>query len=168
MKYDQGWISHPHAMLCPDFTLRAWVLSQQKIKYTWKSHLQWYSVCDQQKYFSHPSSVICFLPTPATKLKLGLQIGARVLTVIHLDQSIYLPNQQQVLGFAVPSTSRSKLCVDVGPKPFCLAKLACFNFSLSNFNLQGHILSTCGVALCKMPYPARSIDHQNIIRRIQS
>jgi hypothetical protein len=119
----------------------------KRLSNTWRSHLQWYSVCDLQKYFSHPSSVIYFLPTPPTKLKLGLQIGVRVLIVFHLDQSIYIPNWQQVLGFAVPATSLSKLCRNVGPKPFCWAKLACFNFSLSNFNLQGHILSTCGVAL---------------------
>jgi len=37
----------------------------------------------------------------------------------HLDQSNYLANQQQVLGFAVPFTSLSKLCQIAGPKPFC-------------------------------------------------
>jgi hypothetical protein len=80
------------------FHIEGMVLKTAKDKYTLKSYLQWYSVCDLQKYFSHPSSVIYFLPAPATKL--GLQIGVRVLTVIHSDQSISLPNQQQVLGFA--------------------------------------------------------------------
>jgi hypothetical protein len=39
------------------------------------------------KYFSHPSLVIYFLSTPHIKLKLGLQIGARLLIANHLDQS---------------------------------------------------------------------------------
>jgi hypothetical protein len=45
--------------------------------------------------------------------------------------------QQQVLGFAVPRTSLSKLW----------AKPTCFDFSSSNFNLQVPILSTGGGAL---------------------
>jgi hypothetical protein len=43
------------------------------------------------------------------KLKLGLQIGGRLLIATHLDQSNYLANQQQVLGFAVSFTSLSIL-----------------------------------------------------------
>jgi hypothetical protein len=35
------------------------------------------------------------------KLKLGLHIGGRLLIATHLDQSNYLANQQQVLGFVV-------------------------------------------------------------------
>jgi hypothetical protein len=38
---------------------------------------------------------IFFLPTPPIKLKLGLQVGARLLIANHLDQSNYLPNQKQ-------------------------------------------------------------------------
>jgi hypothetical protein len=64
-----------------------------------------------------------------------------------LGQSNYPANQQEVLGFAVPFTSLSKLCKNAGPKPFCCAKPACFDFTSSNFNLQGHILNTSGVAL---------------------
>jgi hypothetical protein len=56
----------------------------------------------------------------------------------------------QVLGFTMPFTSL-KLCKNAGLKPFCRAKPACFDFSLSNFNLQGHILSTRGVALTSAP-----------------
>jgi hypothetical protein len=33
------------------------------------------SVCDPAEYFSHPSLVIYFFPTPPIKLKLGLQTG---------------------------------------------------------------------------------------------
>jgi hypothetical protein len=101
-----------------------------------------------QKYFSHPSfSYLPFFPSPPIKLKPGLQKGGRLVIATHLDQSNYLANQEQVLGFAVPFTSLSKLCKNAGPKPFCWAKLACFDFSSSNFYLQGHILSTGGVAL---------------------
>jgi hypothetical protein len=62
-----------------------------------------------QKYFSHPSLVTFFFPTPPIKLKLGLQIGGRLLIATHLDKSNYVANQQQVLDFAVSFTSLSIL-----------------------------------------------------------
>lgn len=40
-----------------------------------------------------------------------------------------------------------QLCKDVEPKPFSWTKLECFDFTSSNFNLQGHILCTSGVSL---------------------
>jgi hypothetical protein len=49
-----------------------------------------------------------------------------------------------MLGFALPFTSLSILCENAGPKPFCRANPACFEFSLANFLLQGHTLSTDG------------------------
>jgi len=60
---------------------------------------------------------------------------------------IYYTLLWQVLGFAVPFTSLSKLCKYAGLKPFCGAKPACCDFSSSNFYVQGHILSTTGDAL---------------------
>ncbi len=72
-----------------------------------------------QKYFAHPSLVIYFFPTPPIRLKLGLQISGRLLIATDLDQSNYLANQQQVLVFAVPFTSLSKLEKNARPKPFC-------------------------------------------------
>jgi hypothetical protein len=96
-----------------------------------------------QKYYSHPSSSYLLGKTTPIKLKLGLQIGGRLLIATYLDQLNYLANQHQVLGFALSFTSVSKLCKNAGPKSFCWAKLACS----SNFNLQGHILSTSGVSL---------------------
>jgi hypothetical protein len=60
-----------------------------------------------------------FFPTLPIKLKLGLQIGGRLLIATELDQSNYLADQQQVSGFAVPFTSLSILCKNAGPKPFC-------------------------------------------------
>jgi hypothetical protein len=36
-----------------------------------------------------------------------------------MEESNYLANQQQVLGFAVPIASLSMLCKIAGPKPFC-------------------------------------------------
>jgi hypothetical protein len=56
----------------------------------------------------------------------------------HIDYTLLL----QVSGFAVPFTSLSKLYKNAGPKPLCYAKLAWFDFSSFNFNVQGHILST--------------------------
>jgi hypothetical protein len=61
-----------------------------------------------------------------------LQIGGRLLLIAtHLDQSNSLTNQEQVLGFARPFIRVSKLCKNAGPKPFCWAKPACFDFSSS-------------------------------------
>ncbi len=48
-----------------------------------------------QEYFSHPSLVIYFFPNPPIKLKLGLQIGGRLLIAKHLDQSLWSANQKQ-------------------------------------------------------------------------
>ncbi len=59
-----------------------------------------------------------------------------------------------MLGFVVPFTNLSKLWKDVGPKVFCWAKLACFDLSSSNFNFQGHILNTGGVALRSLTFYA--------------
>jgi hypothetical protein len=110
--------------------------------------------------FSHPSLVIYFFQTPPMKLKLGLQIGEILLIANHLDKSLWSANQKQgaadhisynllwqVWSFAVPFTSLRKLCKIAGPKPFCWAKLACFDFSSSSFNLKGHTLITSGVAI---------------------
>ncbi len=38
-----------------------------------------------QKYFSHPSLVNYLFPTPPIRLKLGVQIGGRLLQATHLD-----------------------------------------------------------------------------------
>ncbi len=117
-----------------------------------------------QKDFSHLSLVIYFFPTPTLEIKLGLQIGRRLLIsnslgpISHHDCQIRNREQQldhvyytllwQLLGFAMmPFTSLSKLCKNAGPKIFCLSKLARFDFCPSSFNFQDHILSTTGAAL---------------------
>jgi hypothetical protein len=79
-----------------------------------------------QKYFSHPSFGYLLFPSPPIKLKLGLQMGGRLLIAAHLNQSNYLANQQQVLGCAAPFTSLSKLCKNSRSKPFWWEKPACF------------------------------------------
>jgi hypothetical protein len=71
-----------------------------------------------QEYFSHQSYGINFFPTPPIKLKLGLQIGGRLVIANHLDQSetgsgsqiVFINSSLVVIGFAVPFTSLSKLC----------------------------------------------------------
>jgi hypothetical protein len=48
------------------------------------------------KYISHPSfSYLLCSNSTIIKLKLGLQIGERLLIADHLDQSNYLANQKQ-------------------------------------------------------------------------
>ncbi len=76
------------------------------------------------------------------KSEIGIAKGGRLLIAIHLDQSNYLANRQQVLGFDVSFTSLSIFSKNAGSKLFCWAKPACFDFSSCNFLLQCHILST--------------------------
>ncbi len=99
------------------------------------------------KYFSNIQVQLFTFSNPTHKTKTGTEIGGRLLIATHPDQSSYLTNQHKMLCLAVPLTSLSKLCTNAGPKPFCWAKLTCSDFSSSEFNLQGHILSTAGVAL---------------------
>jgi hypothetical protein len=100
-----------------------------------------------QEYFSHPSSVFYFLPTPPIKLR--LQMSGRLLIANHPDQSLWLANQEQ--GAAVRSyllhsslTGVMLCCASCQPQH---TVPNCFDFSSSNFDLQGHILSTMEVAL---------------------
>jgi hypothetical protein len=72
----------------------------------------------QKIFLTSKFSYLLFFPTPCIKLKLGLQIGGRLLIATHLDQSNYLTNQQQVLVLAVPFTSLSKLCKMLGQNRF--------------------------------------------------
>jgi hypothetical protein len=69
-----------------------------------------------------------------------------------------------MLGFAMPFTSLSILYENAGPKPFCRAKPACFEFSLANFLLQGHTLSTDGAALsygiCSLATNTRCLQNE--------
>jgi hypothetical protein len=53
---------------------------------------------------------------------------------------IYYTLLWQVSGFAMLLTRLSNQCKHAGSKPFWWAKLACFDFSRSNFNLHSHIL----------------------------
>jgi hypothetical protein len=41
------------------------------------------------------AALFTFFPTPPIKLKLGFQIGGRLLIATHLDQSNYLANDRQ-------------------------------------------------------------------------
>jgi hypothetical protein len=48
----------------------------------------------QPKYFSHPSLLMYSFATPPIKLKLGQQIGGRLLIANHMDQSLWWANQK--------------------------------------------------------------------------
>jgi len=63
-----------------------------------------------QKYFSPPSfNLFAFFPTPPMKLKLGSQIGERLLIVTHLDLLNYLAHQQQVCHLPASAYSATKM-----------------------------------------------------------
>jgi hypothetical protein len=105
------------------------------------------SMWPRKNILSHPSLVIYFFPTSAIRLKLGLQTGGRLL--IATPPGPIKLSSQSIAGVRLCCAfyQLSKLCKNPGPKPFCWAKLACMDFSSANFNMQGHILSTSGVAL---------------------
>ncbi len=104
-----------------------------------------------QKYFSHPSLIIYFFLTPPIKIKLGLQIVGRLLIETHLDQSHTLANRQQVLGYAVPFTSLSKLCKMLGQNHFAEPNWHGLAFLHPIYILQGSHTEhwwSCSSALC--------------------
>jgi len=57
----------------------------------------------------------------------------------------------QCNSFATHLTSLRNLRTYAGANPFSWCKLANFDFSSSDFNMQGHILSTGGDALIRTP-----------------
>ncbi len=85
------------------------------------------------KHFSHSGLVICFFPIPL--IIAGAAIRSYLLTLLW-----------QVQGLAVHFINVSKLWKNVA------RNLACFD---PNFNLQGHILGTDGVAI-KVPNAGKS------------
>jgi hypothetical protein len=95
-----------------------------------------------QKYFSHPSLIVYLLLIPPIKLKLGLQINGKLLTTTRLNQLTYVGSQ------SIPCVRLCyALCKNTTRQLFCETKLTCFDFSSSNFLLEGHLLSIGGVAL---------------------
>jgi hypothetical protein len=63
----------------------------------------------------------------------------------------------------MPFTGFNKLCKNAGPKPFCWAKLVCFEFFSSNFTFQGHILSTNGVSLKPLVQQTHYLDRSLVV-----
>jgi hypothetical protein len=61
-----------------------------------------------EKYFSHQSLIIYWWKNTINRWE---------TEPTRLDQSNYLANQQQVLGFAIPFTNLSIHCKNAGPKP---------------------------------------------------
>ncbi len=92
-------------------------------------HPQRCPICNPAKIFLTSKFGYFLFPTSPIQLKLRLQICERLLIANHLDQSLWLANEKQ-------ETAEAKL--------YCWAKPACFDFSSSNSNVQGHILSTAG------------------------
>ncbi len=77
-----------------------------------------------QKYFSHPSLVIYFFPTPPIKRKLGLYIGSETTNskpIRNREQQsdhIYYTLLWLVLDLTVPFSSHNKLCKTLGQYHF--------------------------------------------------
>jgi hypothetical protein len=58
-------------------------------------HLQQGSVYDHEKIFLTSKFYLLTFSNPPISLKMGLQMGGRLLIATHLDQSNYLANQKQ-------------------------------------------------------------------------
>jgi hypothetical protein len=77
-----------------------------------------------QKYFSHPSLVFYFFPTPPIKPKLGLYVGSEstnskpIRNTEQQSDHIYYTLLWLVLGCTVPFTSLQKLCKTLGQYHF--------------------------------------------------
>jgi hypothetical protein len=104
------------------------------------------SMWPSKKNFLHPRLVISFFSNLTHKTKTGT--ANRWETTNNNPPGPTKLSSQSSVGV--------RLCCafyqphhfsKVGPKPFCWAKLACFDFSSSNFHLFGHILSTSWAAL---------------------
>jgi hypothetical protein len=99
------------------------------------------------KNISHPNLVIYLFPTPPIKQKLGLQIDVRRKIATYLDQSNYVTNQEQVLGFAVQSSASSNCAKMLGKNRFPEPNWHFLTF-LDSISVC-HILSSSGVALTR-------------------
>jgi hypothetical protein len=91
-------------------------------------HHQLCSVRNLANYFLHPSLVIYFFATPAIKLKLGLQIGGRLLITNHLNQSLWLANQKtgnssQIIFITLFCHRYTELCLCLLPALANCAKM---------------------------------------------
>jgi hypothetical protein len=116
-------------------------------------HLQWCSMWPW-KNISHIQVLVtyCF-PTLPIKLKLGLQIGGRLLMATHLDQWNYLANQKQGtvnkydLTVFIRLFQGSESCTFFqGHRSLPVNPLDLTAVHYPRFPVQGHILSTNGDA----------------------
>jgi hypothetical protein len=102
-------------------------------------------MCPVHKYFSYPSLIIYFVfnPTHETKTVIASTVGGRLLIATHLGQSNCFPNQQQVLGFAMPFPTSANCTKMLGQNHFVEPNWHALTFFHPIFICRlGHILST--------------------------
>ncbi len=114
-----------------------------------------------QKCFSHPSLIVYVFLTPPIKIKLGLQIGGRLLIETHLDQSNTLANKQQVCQALLclsPASANSAKC---WAKTILLSQTGMVShFFIQFIFCKGHILNTGGVALLHFVLHFQNVSHK--------
>ncbi len=72
-----------------------------------------------QQYLSHPNLLFNYFPKPYThKQETRIIKGQNLLIANHLNYSIYLVNQNQVLHHVMVSTNFNILSKNIEPKPF--------------------------------------------------
>jgi hypothetical protein len=114
-------------------------------------HLWWCSMWRWKNIPHIQVFVPYFFPTPPIKLKLGLQIGGRLLMATHLDQWNYLANQKQgavnKYDLTVFIRLGSESCTFFqGHRSLRVKTLDLTAVHYPRFPVQGHILSTNGDA----------------------
>jgi hypothetical protein len=123
-------------------------------------HLQLCSVCDPAKNISHPSLVIYFFANPLKKTKsrtanwwesTDSKPPERGSSSQIIFVTLFFGRCKALLCLLPASANNEK---NAGPKTFCLAELACFDFSSSNFYVQIECQTPLGMLISsqKVPY----------------
>ncbi len=109
----------------------------------------------QKHILTSKFQLLTFFPTPPIKLKLGLQVGGRLLLIAtHLEQSNYLANQKQGAINTYDFTMFIRLFLGSASCAIFQGRGSLRVYSLDStdephlrFAVQGHILSVGGDAL---------------------
>jgi hypothetical protein len=84
------------------------------------------SLCGPAIVFLTSKISYLFIPNFTHNTETATAKGRKLLIATHLDQSNYLVNQQQVLGFVVPLANLTTILVNAGLKTILLSQTGMF------------------------------------------